>query len=164
MENVKSFKKVAARKKRSNDSTAASPVGVEIDTVLLMSDKTNSTDTPKIESALTNAPGLDFEAGSIKSKLLIKYECMVSNQNVESEYIEILLRLIFCQCFYQLQLHAIQQIFLHWFLQPHHIWKQHFLGRQHSLNRVNIYILHAKEHPPANTENTKKLVCCQKSK
>ena len=68
---VKSFKKGAARKKRSNDSTAASPVGVEIDTVLLMSDETNSTDTPKIESALTNAPGLDFEAGSIKSKMLM---------------------------------------------------------------------------------------------
>ena len=71
---VKSFKKGAARKKRSNDSTATSPVGVEIDTVLLMSDKTNSTDTPKIESALTNAPGLDFEAGSIKSKMLIIYK------------------------------------------------------------------------------------------
>ena len=151
---VKSFKKGAARKKRSNDSTADSPVGVEIDTVLLMSDETNSTDTPKIESALTNAPGLDFEAGSIKSKILnINTSChMVLYRNTIATYI--------FQCFYQLQLHAIQQIFLHWFLQPHHIWKQHFLGRQHSLNRVNIYILHAKEHPLANTENTKKLVGC----
>ena len=66
---VKSFKKSVSRKKRSNDSTVASPVGVEIDTILIMSDKTNDTDTPKIETALTNAPGLDFVAGSIKSKM-----------------------------------------------------------------------------------------------
>lgn len=111
---VKSFKKGAARKKRSNDSTAASPVGVEIDTVLLMSDETNSTDTPKIESALTNAPGLDFEAGSIKSKMLIINTscyivyCIRIYRNNISTYIFL--------CFSQLQLHAIQQIFLHWFL------------------------------------------------
>ena len=98
---VKSFKKGAARKKRSNDSATASPVGVEIDTVLLMSDETNSTDTPKIESALTNAPGLDFEAGSIKSKMLIiNTSCyMVTLPNIVSEYIEILLRLIFSMFF-----------------------------------------------------------------
>ena len=98
---VKSFKKGAARKKRSNDSTAASPVGVEIDTVLLMSDETNSTDTPKIESALTNAPGLDFEAGSIKSKLLIKYECMVSNllhQNISKYYCDLYFVNVFISC------------------------------------------------------------------
>ena len=155
---VKSFKKSAARKKRSNDSTAASPVGVEIDTVLLMSDKTNSTDTPKIETALTNAPGLDFEAGSIKSKMSIIYKYIVSNICIRIYRSTIATYILSIS--YQLQLHAIQQIYLHWFLQPHHIWKQHFLGLQHSLNRVNIYILHAKGHPPANTENTKKLVCC----
>ena len=96
---VKSFKKGAARKKRSNDSTAASPVGVEIDTVLLMSDETNSTDTPKIESALTNAPGLDFEAGSIKSKMLIiNTSCYMVC--IVSEYIEILFRLMFFNVFH----------------------------------------------------------------
>ena len=66
---VKSFKKSTwSRKKRSNDSTVASPVGVEIDTILLMSDKTNDTDTPKIATAITNAPGLDFVADSIIRK------------------------------------------------------------------------------------------------
>ena len=66
---VKSFKKAASRKKRSDNSSTASSAAVEIDTVLLMSDKTNSTDTPKIESALTNAPGIDFVAGSVKCKI-----------------------------------------------------------------------------------------------
>ena len=71
---VKSFKRSSnsnsGRKKRSsqNATSAAGPVGVEIDTVLLMADKMNDTENPKLESAITNAKGLDFVPDSIKCK------------------------------------------------------------------------------------------------
>ena len=69
---VKSFKRISSssRKKRSsqNATAAAGPVAVKIDTVILLADKMNDTENPKLESAITNAKDLDFEPDTIKCK------------------------------------------------------------------------------------------------
>ena len=66
---VKSFKRISNRRKRSSDNSTAATEDVAIDTVMLMTSATNTTEKTKLESIIKDAAtDVNFVTGNITCK------------------------------------------------------------------------------------------------